>query len=227
MGDPERARGMQDYFKHGIAAIGIAAPELRAFARERSRRLQQSWGASAAISLCDRLLQAREMEIRGAGILILAGFRKQLTPGLLVPAECWFEHRLDNWALVDGFCSAVLAPLLEQHPDIERSLHRWSRADSLWLRRASLVALVASARRGKRLDLVYKLAQQHFADPEDLMHKATGWLLREAGKTDPRRLKRFLRQHGPAIPRTTLRYAIERFSPAERLRLLRATRLPS
>jgi 3-methyladenine DNA glycosylase AlkD len=56
------------------------------------------------------------------------------------------------------------------------------------------------------------------------MHKATGWLLREAGKTDPARLKRFLLQHGPAIPRTALRYAIERFPAAARAELLQTTR---
>ena len=61
-------------------------------------------------------------------------------------------------------------------------------------------------------------------DEEDLIQKAVGWMLREAGKADPARLERYLRQHGPAIPRTTVRYAIERFPPAKRLALLRATR---
>ena len=56
------------------------------------------------------------------------------------------------------------------------------------------------------------------------MHKATGWMLREAGKTDVRRLERFLRAYGQRIPRTTLRYAIERFPPTKRRRLLRDTR---
>ncbi|HMC83630.1 MAG TPA: DNA alkylation repair protein [Candidatus Polarisedimenticolia bacterium] len=59
------------------------------------------------------------------------------------------------------------------------------------------------------------------------MHKATGWLLREAGKTDPRRLEAFLREEGRRIPRTTLRYAIERFSESRRRAILRATRLSS
>ena len=61
-------------------------------------------------------------------------------------------------------------------------------------------------------------------DGEDLMHKACGWLLREAGKTDPARLEAFLRRHGPALPRTTVRYAIERFDPQRRARLLAETR---
>jgi 3-methyladenine DNA glycosylase AlkD len=224
MGDPVRARGTQQYFKHEVVALGITTPVLRAFARERAAELLRQWQARQAIELCDRLLREPELEIRGTGFLILGAFGKQLTPDLLKRAERWFKRRLDNWALVDGFCGEVLSPLLERYPDVERILACWSRAKSLWLRRAALVALVPFARRGHRLDTVYRLAREHFADPEDLMHKATGWLLREAGKTDMPRLKRFLLRRGPAIPRTALRYAIERFPPSERNGLLRHTR---
>jgi 3-methyladenine DNA glycosylase AlkD len=92
------------------------------------------------------------------------------------------------------------------------------------LRRGAAVAFVPLARRGRELDAAYEVASRLFDDGEDLIHKATGWLLREAGTTDPRRLERFLRAEGPRIPRTALRYAIERFPPPKRKRLLAATR---
>jgi 3-methyladenine DNA glycosylase AlkD len=224
MGDPVRARSAQHYFKHEIVALGLTAPVLRAFVRERVGGLRRTWQAAQAIQLCDRLLCEPEMEIRGAGFLILGAFRKQLKPDLLKAAERWFRQRLDNWALVDGFCSTVLSPLMEQHPEVEDTLAAWSRAKSLWLRRAALVTLVPFARRGLRLGTAYRLASEHFADSEDLMHKATGWLLREAGKTDRPQLKRYLLRHGAKIPRTALRYAIERFPAAERTALLQTTR---
>jgi len=167
------------------------------------------------------------MELRGAGLLILGAFKKEFKPALLAWAKRWLDTRLDNWALVDGFCGTVLSPLLEAHPSVEATLRAWSRARLLWIRRAALVTLVPFARRGKLLDLSYGLASEHFGDPEDLMHKATGWLLREAGKTDMPRLRAFLLEHGPAIPRTALRYAIERFPASERGRLLKLTRRPA
>ena len=225
MGDPVRARGVQNYFKHEIVALGITAPVLRAFARERVQLLRPRWTVSQAIALCDRLLSEPEMDIRGAGFLVLSAFKKELTPDLLEQAEGWLTRRLDNWALVDGFCSAVLSPLLERFPPAEKRLEAWSCAESLWLRRAALVTLVPFARRGRLLDTGYRLARAHFDDPEDLMHKATGWLLREAGKTDMPRLRRYLLDHGPMIPRTALRYAIERFPRPEREFLLGATRV--
>jgi 3-methyladenine DNA glycosylase AlkD len=222
--DSARADGVQRYFKNAVAALGIDAPTLWEYARGELRRLKPAWTVTEAMALCDRLLAEKELEIRVAGILILGGFRKEFGPGLLPQAKRWLESRLDNWALVDGFCSAVLSPLFDRHPAAEQTLRRWSGALTLWARRAALVTLVPIARRGKHLGLAYELAGEHFGDDEDLMHKATGWLLREAGKTDMPRLKTFLLRHGPAIPRTAVRYAIERFPVRERKRLLELTR---
>lgn len=224
--DPERARGVQRFFKETIQALGIATPTLRSFVRDQQKTVRGRWTAAQAVSCCERLLQEPELEIRGAGILVLSAFGHQLGPEFAGTAERWLEERLDNWALVDSFCGAILSPLLEQHPELEGVLRRWSRSPTLWVRRASLVTLVPFAGRGLLLETTYELAREHFVDREDLMHKATGWLLREAGKTDLERLRKHLLAHGAAVPRTTLRYAIERFPVKERRALLLQTRQP-
>ena len=224
--DPIRARGVQQYFKHEIVALGIDTPTLREFAAGQSKQLTAAWSLPDATSLCDTLLQEPELEVRGIGIVILSAFKREFRPGLSRVARRWLQTRLDNWALVDSFCGSVLSPLLEQHAGVESTLRTWSRARCLWVRRAAIVTLVPFARRGRLLDAVYELAQEHFTDPEDLMHKAVGWLLREAGKTDLPRLRQFLLRHGPTIPRTTLRYAIERFPAVDRGQLLESTRPP-
>ena len=74
------------------------------------------------------------------------------------------------------------------------------------------------------LDVAYEIAQTLHTDTEDLIQKAVGWALREAGKVDAQRLELYLRAAGPSIPRTTVRYAIERFSIVKRQSLLKATR---
>lgn len=219
-----RAKGVQQYFKHAVVALGIDTPTLRQYGREQLRRLKPCWTVAEGVALCDRLLREPELEIRGLGILILGGFRREFTPALLPMAERWLRMRLDNWALVDSFASLVLSPLLERHASVVATLREWSGGKSLWVRRAALVTLVPFARRGRWLGVAYHLACEHFPDREDLMHKATGWLLREAGKTDMPRLRKFLLRYGPAVPRTALRYAIERFPAVERRALLNATR---
>jgi len=91
----------------------------------------------------------------------------------------------------------------------------------MWVRRASIVALLPLVRRGGGVDLVYEIARRLHADREDLIQKAVGWALREAGKVDAARLERYLRANVRVIPRTTFRYAIERFPPKVRQRLLK------
>jgi 3-methyladenine DNA glycosylase AlkD len=118
----------------------------------------------------------------------------------------------------------VLSPLLKQDPKGTETLRRWIQSECMWVRRAALVTLVPLTRRGEHLDLSYELAEAALGEQADLMHKAVGWLLREAGKTNPERLERFLLRHHGAIPRTSVRYAIERFPEAERKRLLQQTR---
>ncbi len=225
--DPARAEGVQRYFKHSVVALGIDSPTLRAFSRRQIEQLRNQWTVETAVTCCESLLRQSEMELRGCGLLLLAGFNDQLTPAFLTRAEAWLRTRLDNWALVDSFCGLILGPLLQRNGEVVGTLAKWSHAESLWVRRAALVTLVPFARRGQYLDLAYSFAAEHFHDTEDLMHKATGWLLREAGKTDPERLGRFLRRRGREMPRTALRYAIERFRAPERAALLRETRRES
>jgi 3-methyladenine DNA glycosylase AlkD len=87
-----------------------------------------------------------------------------------------------------------------------------------------VVSLIPSVRHGAALDTGYEVARRLHSDREDLLQKAVGWMLREAGKADAGRLEHHLRANGPSIPRTTVRYAIERFSPAKRRELMAVTR---
>ncbi len=118
-------------------------------------------------------------------------------------------------------CGMLIGPLLAQHPKLIPRMRAWSKHRNMWVRRASIVGLLYPMRRGHALDLVYEIAKRLHPDEHDLIHKAVGWALREAGKVDARRLERYLRANVGIIPRTTFRYAIERFTPEERRRLMR------
>ena len=93
-----------------------------------------------------------------------------------------------------------------------------------WVRRGAAVAFVSLVGEEHFLDAAYEVATSLLDDKEDLIHKAVGWLLREAGKVDRDRLEAYLLSKGPQLPRTTLRTAIEKFPKEERKRLMEATR---
>jgi 3-methyladenine DNA glycosylase AlkD len=125
---------------------------------------------------------------------------------------------INNWDLVD--CSAhpiVGAHLLSRS---RRPLYRLARSCSLWERRIAIVATWHFIRR-RDLEDTLTIAELLLEDPEDLIHKAVGWMLRELGKRDMELLKDFLTNHYARLPRTTLRYAIEKFPERERQRFLR------
>ena len=224
LADPKKAASTQRFFAEPIQTLGIDAPTMRGLAENWIRWLKPTWHLRDARALCARLVQEPHIEIRTAGFLVLGAFLHEFDRGLWRQSERWLNRRLDNWALVDGFASTVLSPLLRRHPECASDLRRWTRAKSMWVRRASVVTLVPFARKGEQLELAFELAETLLGEKEDLMHKAVGWLLRETGKTNPRGLKAFLLRHRGAIPRTTVRYAIERFPAQERARLLQQTR---
>jgi 3-methyladenine DNA glycosylase AlkD len=125
---------------------------------------------------------------------------------------------VNNWDLVD-VTAPTLGDYLLQLNDPMAILNKLAKSKSLWQRRVSVVFTFAFLRAGD-LEPTYEMAERHLGDNHDLMHKAVGWLLREMGKRDPGLLRTFLREHCNEMPRTALRYSIEKFSESERRKWL-------
>jgi 3-methyladenine DNA glycosylase AlkD len=223
--DPVRARGAERYFKETVKCYGVASPDVRALDAELYGLVKEDWTYAEAVELCDILFGDAELEAKAIGGLILARFKKSYPPSFFAKVKGWLAaDRLANWASVDVFCTDAMAAFLERHPAYVEKIQSWIRHPNRWVRRAALVSFIRHARRGRFLDEIYALSASAFPVEDDLIHKANGWLLREAGKADAGRLERFLLAHGPAVPRTTLRYAIERFTPKKRRALLVQTK---
>ncbi|MGE5243825.1 MAG: DNA alkylation repair protein [Betaproteobacteria bacterium] len=207
----------------GFHNVGTAS--VRALARAIQHDHRDDWTVADAAAFADAMVRDRFLEAKGVGIEVLAGYRRSFTPALLRQWKQWLAAGYStNWATTDGICGSLVGPLLVDRPALAPKVAAWAGDRNMWVRRASAVALIPSVRRGVALDLAYRVAAQLHRDGEDLIQKAVGWLLREAGKRDMGRLEAYLRAKGAVIPRTTVRYAIERFPAAKRAALLRATR---
>ena len=223
--DPEKAVQAQRYFKETVTCYGLSSSDVREIAASLSRDCRPGWTLGQAIELCEILLPNRYLEAKSVGILILLSFEKEFGPQVFSLIRKWLARDyLDNWASVDILCPDALGGLLEDHAGLRTKIRSWTAAPNRWVRRASAVSFVKLARRGKCLDDAYAVARRLFASDDDLIEKANGWLLREAGKTDMPRLEAFLLRLGPKIPRTTLRYAIERFPEDRRKKILDRTK---
>lgn len=215
------------YFRgdHGLRFYNVGAANVRALARAIHIAHRESWSIDDAMALADELLNDPFLETKAVGIDVVARFRREFHPRLLPRWKRWLARNLAaNWATTDALCGMLIGPLLTSNADLLPQMLAWTRHRNLWVRRASAVALIPAIRRGLGVDEAYATAAALRADREDLIQKAVGWMLRDSGRQDPRRLEQYLRAAGPATPRTTLRYAIEHFPPAKRLDLLACTR---
>jgi 3-methyladenine DNA glycosylase AlkD len=207
--DPERARRLQRFFKTGAGEygegdrfLGLTVPTVRKIARghyqlpqtELSKLLAEEWHEArlaALLILVERFKQGDETARRAIYRIYLA-----------------HTHYINNWDLVDLSAPHIVGGWL-----LERSrapLYKLARSKNLWERRIAILTTFSFIRDGD-LDDALAIAEKLLNDREDLLHKAIGWMLREVGKRDRERLEAFLTEHYAQLPRTTLRYAIERF----------------
>lgn len=120
---------------------------------------------------------------------------------------------INNWDLVDSSAHKIVGAWLSDKD--RKLLYEWVESDSLWERRIAIMATFHFIREGDLTD-IFALSERLLYDKEDLIHKVVGWMLREAGKRDRPAESRFLKKHYDVLPRTLLRYAIEKYQPAER-----------
>jgi 3-methyladenine DNA glycosylase AlkD len=207
LGDPDDAAGARRYFKDtgDDEFLGIRAPVLRALSRE----LQ-----SLPFEVLEEMLDSRVHEERSLALLILVRrYRKE--PEAV--KELYFRKidRVNNWDLVDLSARDIVGASGDR-----AVLRELAKSESLWKRRIAVVATQHYIRR-KNFDETLRLAKFLLRDPEDLIHKAVGWMLREVGERDRAVLEAFLAKHAREMPRTMLRYAIEKFPEGERKKWLK------
>jgi 3-methyladenine DNA glycosylase AlkD len=175
----------------------------------------------------ERLLDEPFHEARAGALRIMATqARGNRTPAARREAlyELYLRRhdRIDNWDLVDLAAWDVVGRWLTDRPrDVLDGL---ARSANMWERRTAILATLAFIREGD-VATTFRIAEVLLADPEDLIHKATGWALRAAGDRDPAALRAFLDRHAATMPRTALRYALEHFDGDERAQYLGARKV--
>jgi 3-methyladenine DNA glycosylase AlkD len=218
LADDEVAAGMRRFFKTGPGQygegdrfLGVKADPLKRLARE-CRGLSLGEGK--------KLLGSGFHEARMLALLVLVGaFEKGDEPTREAVYELYLANtsRVNNWDLVDASAPTIVGGFLA---DRDRGpLTRLAGSLSLWERRIAIVATLFLIRRGDFADTL-RLAGLLLGDREDLIHKAAGWMLREVGKRDESVLEGFLAGHCRQMPRTMLRYAIERLPETKRRQYL-------
>lgn len=219
-GNPEKAAHLSRFFKTGKGEygegdrfMGITVPEQRAIAKKY---------ASAELPVLEELIASPFHEQRLTALLILTfKYRKSQSKTEKENfIRFYLNHTrfINNWDLVDLSCYVLLGDWLQNK---DRSLlYRLAESSDIWEQRIAIVSCMHFVRKGDFKDCL-AIADKLLLHPHDLIHKATGWLLREIGKRDKETLVAFLQERYLRMPRTMLRYAIERFPEEERQKWLK------
>jgi 3-methyladenine DNA glycosylase AlkD len=217
--NPEAAAFAARFFKtgpgqygEGDVFLGLRTPVLHALAKEHQ------WLGHDHVII---LLRSEVHEERLLALLIMVRQARKADRAL---KKCLYDLYLahtrfiNNWDLVDCSAATIVGGYLVDRS--RKPLDRLARSRSLWERRISIIATHQFIRIGEFADTL-RIAESLLDDEEDLIHKAAGWMLREVGKRDLVILVQFLKQHAHVMPRTMLRYAIERFPEDKRQSILR------
>ena len=202
-------------YGHGDIFLGVRTPQIRLIAKKH---------IGISTTEMKTLIKSKYHEERLLGLIILVNkyskAKDEKSKNQLYKIYVSSFKYVNNWDLVDVTCPHIIGKHLM---DNDRSiLYSWAKSDDLWTKRIAIVSTHWFIRKNDLQD-TFKIAEMLLNDEHDLIHKAVGWMLREAGKRDLEKEEFFLKKHYKTMPRTMLRYAIERFPEPKRQRYLKGT----
>lgn len=216
LANPEKAKFLKGFFKTGKGQyaegnlfLGIKVPDQRKVAKKFK---------NLTLSEIKKLLGSRVHEHRLTALFILVN---QYEKADLREKERLYNFYLENldgvnnWDLVDSSCYKIVGDYLLDKPILRRSLYNMAKSKNLWERRIAIVSTYRFIKDGQLKDTL-KISEILIEDEHDLIHKAAGWMLRELGKQDLSALESFLEEHASRMPRTMLRYSIEKMNKDKR-----------
>lgn len=216
--NPDKAQFFPMFFKTGKGQygggdkfLGVTVPDCRAVAKKYNM---------LSLNEVGKILKSKIHEERLTALFILVSqFEKgdEETKKRLYGYYLKKLKYVNNWDLVDASAYKIAGQYLKNQD--RKQLYKLANSKSIWSRRVAIVSTLAFIRQSD-LEDTFKISEILLEDKEDLIHKAVGWMLREAGKKDEKALVNFLKAHYKYMPRTALRYAIERFSEKTRKKYL-------
>lgn len=217
--DTKFREGLMWFFKEPVDPYGVRTPEVRRIAASAYRELKK-WPVAQRNAFCRELWASGKMEEGGIAICVYQRFRKQCTACEFRLFERWIDRYVGNWAHCDGVSSWLIAASIANEPDLIPLLLPWVRSKKRWKRRAAAVSFLQEAKQGRNTEVLLHVAGDLLEDPDDMVQKGVGWLLKEAYVKKPADVMRLLRNRKEGTPRLVLRIAAEKMTAAHKAEIL-------
>lgn len=189
--------------------VGLSAPLVRKLSAEYWKEVK-ALDKKQVFALCEKLLQTGDMACQGIAFDWAHRLKRRYTPEDFTRFEKWVGRHVDSWSSCDDLCSHGLGEFVYKFPEVVPRVKQWTKSKNMWFRRAAAVALIYSVRRGRYIADGFEVATLLLHDKEDLVQKGYGWMLKEMCRTNEKDVFDFVMKHKATMPRTALRYAIEK-----------------
>lgn len=219
LADPVFAHGQQQFFQHEVDTYGVRSPQVHQVAREVYAAIKK-WTKAERNRLMEELWKLRCLEAGAVVCYVYRRFAAQCGVDEFRLFSRWLDRYVNNWAHTDGVSTWLLAACVHNEPALIGELTAWTESKNRWRRRASAVALLHEGKAGRHLEQVFAIADRLLDDRDDMVEKGVGWLLKETYPHNRQAVVRFLLPRRGRASRTTLRYAAEKMTPADRARVL-------
>jgi len=206
--DPVIRDTSKRFFKEEITCYGVKTAAVTAIAKKYWKEVR-SREKREIFTLCEEFYRSGYLEEAFIVSTWAHALSDRFEPGDLAVFEHWIDTGITNWAACDNFCNHAVGDFMMKYPERVADLKRWATSPNRWMRRASCVSLIVPAKHGEFLSEAFMLADMVLTDPEDMVQKGYGWLLKEASRKHPTEVFTYVMQNKAVMPRTALRYAIE------------------
>jgi 3-methyladenine DNA glycosylase AlkD len=207
--DPNTKMYSRSFFKEEIKSLGIKVPTVTKIAERLFEQIEHL-SKDTIFGYCEELLKSGYVEEAFIAYRWSDYLKKRYTSEDFVVFERWLSTYVSNWAECDTLCNHTLGTFVEKFPVYVEKLKEWTRSQNRWLKRGAAVTLILPARKGLFLDDVFEIADKLLLDGDDLVQKGYGWMLKEASKQHQQAVFDYIIKNRATMPRTALRYAIEK-----------------
>jgi 3-methyladenine DNA glycosylase AlkD len=209
----EKTRSNYDrFFKEKVTYYGVNNYTVDKIARQYFTEIKPP-GKEEVFSLCEELLKSDYCEEAFIAFAWAYRLNKEYEPDDFTTFERWLIKYVNNWAKCDTLCNHTIGAIVEKYPRFIENLKQWALSDNRWLRRAAAVTLIIPAKQGKFLKDIFEIADSLLTDRDDLVQKGYGWMLKETSNKHQSEVFDYIMKNKRVMPRTALRYAIEKMPP--------------
>jgi 3-methyladenine DNA glycosylase AlkD len=213
--DDKTKESGKHFFREEVKLYGVKTAIVSKIAKEHFKDLKDA-DKKEIFTLCEEMWSSGYMEESFIAANWAYALRKKYEPSDFSIFERWVDKYVSNWASCDTLCNHAVGEYVEKYPERVKDLKRWAKSENRWMRRAAAVSLILPARRGKFLKEVFGIADILLLDKDDLVQKGYGWMLKEASKQHQRDVFDYIMKNKKDMPRTALRYAIEKMPADQR-----------